>query len=104
LQIGPAALPTLGVGNIDFLRPIARPIFNVVISNVPGSPVPLYWNGARMTASYPMSVLVDGQAMNITVTSNAGNLDFGIVADRTKVPGVQRMLGHLEDALAALEE
>lgn len=103
LQIAPAALPTLGLGNVDLLRPLARPMFNTVISNVPGSPVPLYWNGARLTGSYPMSVLVDGQAMNITVTSNADNLDFGVLADRAHAPGMQRMLDHLEASLTELE-
>lgn len=103
LQIAPAALPTLGLGNVDLLRRVARPMFNIVISNMSGSPVPLYWNGARRTGSYPMSVLVDGQAMNITVTSNAGNLDFGVLADRAHVPGMQRMLEHLEASLTELE-
>jgi diacylglycerol O-acyltransferase len=103
LQLAPAALPTLGLGNIAGLDRILPPGFNIVISNVPGARQPLYWNGARLTASYPMSVLVDGQAMNITVTSYAGNLDFGILADRTHVPQMQRMLVHLEDELARLE-
>lgn len=103
LQLAPAALPTLGLGNIAGLDRVLPPGFNIVISNVPGAREPLYWNGARLTGSYPMSVLVDGQAMNITATSYAGNLDFGILADRTRVPQMQRMLVHLEDELARLE-
>jgi diacylglycerol O-acyltransferase / wax synthase len=70
---------------------------------VPGSRDPLYWNGARMVGSYPVSVLVDGQAMNITVTSYADSLDFGILGCRRNVPSLQRMLVHLEDELASLE-
>lgn len=79
------------------------PPFNIVISNVPGAPEPLYWRGARLTANYPVSIPIDGQAMNITVTSNAGNLDFGLAGCRRSVPHLQRMLGHLETSLKDLE-
>ena len=44
----------------------AAPPFNLVISNVPGSREPLYWNGARLDGNYPLSIALDGQAMNIT--------------------------------------
>lgn len=102
VSLSPGALP-IGLGRIDLASSRLRPGFNVVISNVPGSRDPLYWNGARMTGSYPVSVLVDGQAMNITVTSYDGSLDFGILGCRRNVPHLQRMLGHLEDELATLE-
>jgi len=81
----------------------APPPFNIVISNVPGSSDPLYWRGARMTGNYPLSIALDGQAMNITVTTNAENLDFGIVGCRRSVPHLQRLLGHLETSLKDLE-
>lgn len=103
MQIAPAALPTLGLGSIDVLKPFVPPMFNIVISNVPGAREPLYWNGARLDGHYPISVLVDGQALNITVTSGASSLDFGIIGDRRAVPHMQHLLGHLEDELAALE-
>jgi diacylglycerol O-acyltransferase len=63
----------------------------------------LYWNGARLDGNYPLSIALDGQAMNITLSSNADNLDFGLVGCRRSVPSLQRMLGHLEDSLAELE-
>lgn len=81
----------------------AAPPFNLVISNVPGSREPLYWNGARLDGNYPLSIALDGQAMNITLSNNADNLDFGLVGCRRSVPSLQRMLGHLEDSLAGLE-
>jgi diacylglycerol O-acyltransferase / wax synthase len=102
LALSPGAL-SIGLGRIEPIGSVLRPGFNVVISNVPGSRDPLYWNGARMVGSYPVSVLVDGQAMNITVTSYADSLDFGILGCRRNVPSLQRMLVHLEDELAALE-
>ena len=82
----------------------AAPPFNLVISNVPGSREPLYWNGARLDGNYPLSIALDGQAMNITLSNNAENLDFGLVGCRRSVPSLQRILGHLDDSLAGLEQ
>jgi diacylglycerol O-acyltransferase len=84
-------------------RAVAPPPFNVVISNVPGSRDPLYLNGSRMDGNYPMSIVLDGLALNITLTSNAHNLDFGVVGCRRSVPRLQRLLGHLEESLTELE-
>lgn len=80
------------------------PMFNVIISNVPGPDEPLYWNGARLDGMYPVSLLFDGYALNITQTSYAGSFEFGITADRKAVPRMQRLIDHIEDSLAALEE
>ncbi|HEX3286102.1 MAG TPA: wax ester/triacylglycerol synthase family O-acyltransferase [Mycobacterium sp.] len=82
----------------------APPPFNLVISNVPGAREPLYWNGARLDGNYPLSIALDGQAMNITLTNNADNLDFGLVGCRRSVPHLQRLLSHLEDSLAEMEK
>jgi diacylglycerol O-acyltransferase / wax synthase len=81
----------------------APPPFNIVISNVPGPREPLYWQGARLDGNYPLSIALDGQALNITLTNNAENLDFGLVGCRRSVPHLQRLLGHLEDSLKDLE-
>jgi diacylglycerol O-acyltransferase len=81
----------------------APPPFNIVISNVPGAREPMYWNGARLDGNYPLSIALDGQALNITLTNTAGNLDFGLVGCRRSVPHLQRLLGHLEDSLTDLE-
>ncbi|MFD5175608.1 wax ester/triacylglycerol synthase family O-acyltransferase [Nocardia sp. NPDC058379] len=82
---------------------MATPPFNIVISNVPGAREPLYWNGARLDASYPLSIPLDGQAVNITLTSNGDNLDFGLVGCRRTLPDLHRLLDHLEDSLTELE-
>jgi diacylglycerol O-acyltransferase len=82
---------------------VTPPPFNIVISNVGGAPEPLYWHGAHLAANYPLSIPIDGQAMNITITSGADNCDFGLVGCRNTVPDLPRMLRHLEAALADLE-
>ncbi|UGT52528.1 WS/DGAT/MGAT family O-acyltransferase [Nocardia asteroides] len=83
---------------------MGTPPFNIVISNVPGARESLYWNGSRLDASYPLSIPLDGQAVNITLTSNGDNLDFGLVGCRRTLPDLHRLLDHLEDSLTALED
>ncbi|MBH0778573.1 WS/DGAT/MGAT family O-acyltransferase [Nocardia bovistercoris] len=86
------------------LSSVAAPPFNLIISNVPGPRAPLYWGGARLDAGYPLSIPFDGQAVNITLTTVGEHLDFGIVGCRSSVPGMDRILDHLEAGLAELEE
>jgi diacylglycerol O-acyltransferase / wax synthase len=66
-------------------------VANVVISNVPGPPVPLYIAGARMLTNYPTSIVVHGMALNITVQSYDQSLDFGLIADAAAVPDVKML-------------
>ena len=80
------------------------PPFNTVISNVPGILEPMYWNGARLDGSYPVSIVTDGIALNITLLTNDKNVDFGIVACRRSVPQVQRLIDYMEDSLVELED
>jgi len=79
------------------------PPFNLIISNVPGGSEVRYWDGAELQESYPLSIPVDGQAVNITLTSYGGKLAFGIVGCRRSVPHLQRLIDHLDTELAALE-
>lgn len=66
-------------------------VANVVISNVPGPPVPLYMAGARMVTNYPASIVVHGMALNITVQSYDQSLDFGLMADAAAMPDVRSL-------------
>lgn len=103
------ALSAFNIGGLFFgLLPgylsAASPPFNIVISNVSsGRSEPMYWRGARLDGNYPLSIALEGQAVNITVTNNADNLDFGLVGCRRSVPHLQRLLGHLETSLKDLE-
>jgi diacylglycerol O-acyltransferase len=94
----------IALGMVPGVVSSTPPPFNIVISNVPGAREPMYWNGARLDGNYPFSIALDGQALNITLTNNADNLDFGLVGCRRSVPRLQRLLGHLEDSLSQLEE
>jgi diacylglycerol O-acyltransferase len=80
-----------------------RPPWNFVISNVPGPQFPLYCAGARLEANYPVSVILDGLGLNMTVMSYCGHLDFGLVADREQMPDVWNLMGWLGEALDELE-
>ncbi|HEY5945269.1 MAG TPA: wax ester/triacylglycerol synthase family O-acyltransferase [Kofleriaceae bacterium] len=80
-----------------------RPTFNVVISNVPGPDHPLYFRGARLEASYPMSIPLHGQALNITVNSYAGNMCFGFTGCRDTLPHLQRLAVYCGEAMNELE-
>jgi diacylglycerol O-acyltransferase len=80
----------------------ARPVWNLVISNVPGPQIPLYCAGAQLEANYPFSVITDGMGLNITVMSYLGHLDFGIVADREQMPDIWCLIEWLADELGAL--
>ena len=81
-----------------------RQAFNLVISNVPGPREPLYWNGAQLDALYPASVLMDGQALNITLTSYLDKLEVGIMACRHVLPRVQSLLALLEEEIQTFEQ
>ncbi|MFC5679491.1 WS/DGAT/MGAT family O-acyltransferase [Aeromicrobium endophyticum] len=81
-----------------------HPPFNVIISNVPGPKEQMYFNGAKLEGMYPVSIVLDGQALNITLTSRDKYLDFGLIGCRRSVPSLQRLLTHLEAALAELEQ
>jgi WS/DGAT/MGAT family acyltransferase len=79
-----------------------RPMFNVVVSNVPGPNFPLYSAGARMVAIYPMAPVADGVALNMTVMSYMGSVYFGLMAGREAVPDLESIADHVRDALEEL--
>ncbi len=69
------------------------PPFNICISNVPGPNEPVYLCGARLLAHYPVSVVTDGQGLNITLVGYLGQLHFGLVACRELVPDIDALAG-----------
>lgn len=78
------------------------PLANVAISNVPGPKFPLYLCGARVLTYYPVSIAVHTMALNITVQSYNGSLDFGLTACRKAVPDPADLAAHMRSAHATL--
>ena len=79
------------------------PLFNVVISNVPGPQFPLYSAGAKMLGNYPVSAITDGVGLNMTVMSYNGKLDFGLVACREMVPDIWKLVDYLGESLEEMK-
>ena len=78
------------------------PPYNVVISNVPGPPIDIYSAGARLEALYPLSIIIDRAAINVTVMSYRDSIDIGITADREQTPDVQVMIEGMQRATKQL--
>ncbi|MDB5985324.1 MAG: wax ester/triacylglycerol synthase family O-acyltransferase [Nevskia sp.] len=83
-------------------RDLLHPPFNLVISNVPGPPVPLYLAGAPLLANYPISIPYHGLAFNLTVLSYCDQLDVGLTAHRGTVPDIEHLMDLLEGSLQEL--
>jgi WS/DGAT/MGAT family acyltransferase len=81
-----------------------RPPLNLVISNVPGPREPLYIAGARLEANYPVSAIVDGVGLNMTIMSYRDKIDVGIVADKNQIPDAWPLMDAVRHALDELEE
>ena len=83
---------------------LVKPPYNVTISNVPGPRTTQYFNGMKLVGTYPMSIPIDGMALNITCNSYADQMAFGLTGCRRTVPHLQRLLIHLDTELGALEK
>jgi diacylglycerol O-acyltransferase / wax synthase len=75
-------------------------VANLTISNVPGPTVPLYIAGARLLSFYPASIVTHGLALNITVQSYNGSLDFGLIACAKAMPDVGKLAQQVRVAFA----
>ena len=80
-----------------------RPVFNVTISNVPGPENTLYYEGAKLEAMFPVSLIAHGGALNITCLSYAGSLNFGYTGCRDTLPSMQKLAVYTGEALDELE-
>lgn len=79
-----------------------RPIHNLIVSNVPGPPFPLYLAGARLELLCPLGPVMEGAGLNVTVISYMDSLDIGLIACRETVPGLWDLAHGFRDALAEL--
>ena len=100
----PPAVASLAARTTMEVMGRTRPPVNVVISNVPGPRTPLFCAGAKLEAHYPVSVVVDGVGLNITVMSYLDHLDFGIVADRDQIDDVWSLMDGLSRSFDELTQ
>jgi hypothetical protein len=82
--------------HLDRLHP---PIFNVLVSNVAGPPVPVYSAGAKLVATYPLGPLLVGCGLNLTVFSYVDSVDVGLVACPDVIDDVEAVAAALPLAL-----
>ncbi|MGN6473587.1 MAG: WS/DGAT/MGAT family O-acyltransferase [Mycobacteriales bacterium] len=79
-------------------------VHNLVISNVPGPPIPLYFNGGRLVELHPLGPVMDGAGLNVTVLSNMDAIGFGFIACRELMPNLWDLADAVPDAVAELVE
>jgi diacylglycerol O-acyltransferase len=79
-------------------------VHNLVVSNVPGPPVPVYFMGARIEALYPLGPVFHGAGLNVTVMSNNGRMHVGLLACRELAPSVWDLARQIPAELAAALE
>lgn len=79
-----------------------RPVGNVLVSNVPGSDRKLFFHGAPLCGAYPLSTLMPGCALNVTLLRHGDQLDFGFVASRDVIPDVGVLARYVGEAFEDL--
>jgi WS/DGAT/MGAT family acyltransferase len=77
---------------------------NLVVSNVPGPPFPLYFAGARLVAMHPLGPVMEGAGLNITVLSYLEDVGFGFIACRELMPGLWDLAAAVHDATEELKK
>ena len=104
-QLIPYSLASLGARLYTGSRVTGQinPIFNCVITNVPGPQTPVYLCGARMVANMGMTPIYDGVGLLITIFSYAGTLTVSATSCPEIMPDVDRFVRYVEEALAELE-
>ncbi len=79
-------------------------VHNLVISNVPGPNIPLYFLGARIEQMLPLGPVFHGAGLNCTVMSMDGRLHFGFIACKRSVPDPWPLADAVTEALAEFVE
>ena len=77
-------------------------LVNLVITNVPGPPVPMYSMGARMLEAFPIVPLAGNLSLGVAAFSYDGQLSIGILADRDRCPDVEVLAEGIRSSFAEL--
>jgi diacylglycerol O-acyltransferase / wax synthase len=82
---------------------IASPrTFNLVVSNIPGPPLPMYMRGCPLQAIYPVVPLADRHTVSVGMTTVGGRACFGVYADREALPDADALARHIDEAVGEL--
>ena len=79
-------------------------VHNLIISNIPGPPIPLYFNGARLVVLHPLGPIMDGAGLNVTVLSNQDKIGFGFIACKELMPELWDLADAIPGAIDELVE
>jgi len=104
VQLSGFAPPTIHSLAARTASTLTRRLFNLVVTNVPGPQHPLFLDGSRLLASYPVIPLARGQALGIGLTSYDGGVHYGLNGDRDAMPDLDDLRRCIVDALAELVE
>jgi WS/DGAT/MGAT family acyltransferase len=96
LSIGARAYSGWGLARVH------PPVFNLIVSNVAGPPVPLFIGGMRVLATYPMGPLMEGSGLNLTILSDMGGVDVGVMACPDLAPDPRVITAGFEAGVAEL--
>ena len=80
------------------------PLWNLIVSNIAGPPVPLYTAGTRLTHLFPLGPVQQGSGLNITVMSVVDRLCFGALACTELVPDLQDIAAGFVREIESLKE
>lgn len=80
-----------------------KPVFNLVITNVPGPPMPLYMAGAKLLHHFAMAPLLDGLGLLLVIFSYAGKISLGAISCREIMPDLDQLMDYVQEALDELE-
>ncbi len=80
------------------------PVHNLVVSNVPGPRMPLYFAGARLAELYPLGPIFNGAGLNVTVVSYMDSLCWGLIACRETTPDLWDLARAIPEALGELRK
>jgi len=78
--------------------------FNLIVTNVPGPPVPLYLLDAPVLATFPLVPLYENQAFGIALLSYAGGLFWGLTSDWDRIPDLHDIALRLAGAFDELRK
>jgi diacylglycerol O-acyltransferase len=84
------------------LSELHRPMFNLMISNVPGPRVPIYLAGAQLEAAYPLGPISEGAGLNITVMTYTAHVDFGFITSPALVDDIDQLASLIQPATREL--